>query len=309
MKLLRATFLSIRGLPDITCDFGDPSGAFPNEVVAITGPAGSGKTRMLEAILAAKEVLAPYGPMFTGESWIRDGESAAKIELTFILDADEQRLAGITEPQVRAEALFNPRACRKEADDGFLSVLERYEHDPKYGKVEYFPANRCLPPPGHPHGTYAIEQRLWRVTRDARKYNYIPRFLMDIANDAGKQQRFAAMVESLCPALKYVSPSHNDFLKCFSSQGRHPALLTELSTSESDAVIIAATASLLHFEKSIIFIDRPENGVEERAIVAWAKALRGLANDMQIIMATSSPALIASLDARSVLALGNTPTS
>ncbi len=305
MKLLRATFLSIRGLPDITCEFGDAISGAAFDVVVITGPPSSGKTRMMEAILAAKEVLAPYGPLLTGEAWIREGESAAKIELTFALDADELRASGLEQPIVKAEALFNPRACRREADEGFLSVLERYEHDPRYGKIEYFPANRTLPPPGHPHGLYAIEQRLWRITRDVRKYNFVPRLLMELSTNPTNAARFSAALESLCPTLRYVGSTGGEFLRCFSSHKRSARMPHELSTTESDAVVIAATATLLHFEKSIVFIDRPESSASEANIVAWAQAVRALATDVQIILATSSPALVASADPRSVLNLAS----
>lgn len=303
MKLLRATFLSIRGLPDITCELADPAGA-PQAVSVITGPPSCGKTRMLEALLAAKEVIAPYGPMITGDPWIREGESAAKIELTFLLDPDEQRIAGTSEPQARAEALFNQRICRKEADDGLIAVLERYEHDARFGKIEYFPANRTLPPPGHPHGTIAIEQRLWRMTRDVRKYNFVPRLLLDLASDSAASARFSAALGGLCPTLAYVGPSGGEHLRCFSSHKRAPSQLHELSTSEGDAVILAATATLLRFEKSIVLIDRPENAVSERAMADWIGGVRALASDVQIILATGSEALVASVEPRAVLRLG-----
>ncbi|MBK8941587.1 MAG: hypothetical protein IPM79_29285 [Polyangiaceae bacterium] len=59
MKLSRATFLGIRGLPDVTFDLTSPDTGRPHPVVVLTGPPESGKTRALEAILAAKDVLAP----------------------------------------------------------------------------------------------------------------------------------------------------------------------------------------------------------------------------------------------------------
>ena len=89
MKLLRATFLSIRGLPDMTCDFSRGQNDVARDVVVVTGPASSGKTRLLEALIAAKEVIAPYGAPLASEPWIRPGDDAAKIELTFQLDDDE----------------------------------------------------------------------------------------------------------------------------------------------------------------------------------------------------------------------------
>jgi hypothetical protein len=204
VKLQSATLISIRGLPDMTCHFGDPATGTPHRVCAITGPGGSGKTRLVEAIIAAKEVLAPYGPIMTGESWIREGESAAKIELTFVLDEEECRRAGLSDPVARAEALFRPRACGREADEGLLAVLEHYAHDDT-GKLEYLPGNRALPPPGPAHGLSPIEQRLWRASRDPRKYAFVSRLLVEVAASPSKGQKFAQAVSALCPWLRYTA--------------------------------------------------------------------------------------------------------
>ncbi|NUP10216.1 MAG: ATP-binding protein [Polyangiaceae bacterium] len=303
MKLKSATFLSIRGLPDIQCPFGDPMGP-PADVMAITGAPASGKTRIIEAILAAKEVLAPYGPMVTGEPWLRAGESSAKIELTFVLDEEEQRMTGVKDRTVRAEALFGPRACRHEADEGFLSLLERYEHGPRYGKFEYFPDNRSLPPPGPPHGLQAVEQRMWRIGRDVRKYGFVPRLLNDLGQDAARAERFTNALHMLSPTVQYVGPTGGDPLRCFSSRGGGPSTCHELSSSEAHAVLIASTAALLHLERSIVFLDKPEISVDERNIVSFVSGVRNLAKDLQVIVATTSPTLVASLGPRAVVDLG-----
>jgi hypothetical protein len=306
VKLLRAQLFSIRGLPDMICNFGDPSTGAAHPVVAITGPGGSGKTRLIEAILAAKEVLAPYGPIAVGEPWIRDGERAAKIELTFRLDDEECRASGLAQPVVKAEALFRPRACAREADEGFLSVLERYEHGPT-GKLEYFPASRMLPPPGPAHGTSAIEQRLWRLPRDARKYGFVARFLAELPQSPERANRFAATLSSLCPWLTYSGVTGGDPLRCVSSRDRAPSRAHELSTAEADALLIAATATLIGLDRSIVFLDRPEISSDERNIATWAAALRGVGKDTQIVFATSSPALLQSMDARAVIEMGHAP--
>jgi hypothetical protein len=296
MKLLRATFLGVRGLPDLTCDFSQGQSGVARDLIVITGPPSSGKTRLLEALLTAKEVIAPYGPPVAAEPWIRPGAHAAKIELTFLLDQDETRRAGGSSELAHAEAIFGPTSCRYEVDDGVMSVLERYEHDPRFGKVDYFAANRQIPPPGPAHGTTSFEQRIYRTTRDPRKYAFIPRLLLDLGADAAAGARFAQAIERLGEGLLYVGPSAGDALRCFSSGGKPPASLYELSTTESEAVLFAASATLLHYKKSILFIDRPELSADERRIVAWIKAVRELGSDAQVIVASSSPALLSGVE-------------
>jgi hypothetical protein len=304
MKILRATFLSIRGVPDMTINLGDTSTGSAHDVVAVTGPAGCGKTRLLEALVAAKEVVGACGSPVQADKWIREGSSAAKIELTLGFDETERGAAGLGAHVMTAEALFGARGCRREADDGVIALLERYEHEERSGKLEYFPDTRCLPPPGPPHGTAAIEQRAWRASRDERKYGFIPRFLTELPHDAKAAARFAAALTSLDPGLSYVGQTGGDPLRCFASRGRAPSKLRELSTTESHAVLIAATAALVRFERSIVMIDRPESSSDERSIVALVNAIRGLAQDMQLLVATSSPALVASLDPRAVIDFG-----
>lgn len=303
MKLTQATFLSVRGLPDLTWDLARGTSGGAHDLVAVTGRPSSGKTRLLEAILAAKEVIAPYGPPVAWELWVRPGDSAAKIELTFRLDDDEQRRAGGIGETVRAEALFGPKSIRSEADDAFVAVLERYDHNPRYGKLDYFAANRGLPVPGAMHGLSAFEQRLYRLTREPRKYSFVPRLLFEIGMDPARAERLRAALAGLCPDLRYVGPSAGDPLRCMSSRGGPAALPTELSTSEAEALLFAATATLVSYERSIVLIDRPEQSASERSIVGFMGAMRALASDVQLIVATSSPALLASMEQGAILNL------
>ena len=74
MKIQRATFIGVRGVPDLTLDLTDGRTGAPRALVVVSGPSGSGKTRMIEALIAAKEAIRPYGAMTTGAPWIRAGQ-------------------------------------------------------------------------------------------------------------------------------------------------------------------------------------------------------------------------------------------
>jgi hypothetical protein len=304
VKLCRAELISIRGVPDVTWNLARTAQATPVDVGVVTGGPSSGKTRLLEAILAAKEVIAPYGLPIDGRPWLRPGEKAAKIELTFMLDESEQLRAGGISAMAHTEALFSPTGCRAEIDEAFASVLDRYEQAPGIGKVDYFAANRGIAPQGPMHGLSDVEQRLYRLGRDQRKYSFIPRLLRELDLQPERRAWFSAALESLCPGLVYDVSGSRDGQRGFSSRGAEKQLLTELSSTESEAVLFAATATLVHHDRSILLIDRPEQSAGERSIAAWVEGARHLGKDTQLLLASSSPALLASVDPAAILDLG-----
>jgi hypothetical protein len=306
MRLLQATFLSVRGLADAAWSFGDPWTGEPRDVVVITGPPASGKTRFLEAILAAKEAIAPYGLRPKGGPWIADGAPAAKIELTFLLDEEEQRRVRSAERVVRAEAILTESGSRCHVDPEVATLLMVYAHDPEHGKIEYLPANRAVVVGGHMHGVSTAEQRLLRVTRDERKFSFIPRLLAAFTWDgrfAEARARFAGMLAELSPTARYLAPNQDHPLVCFSSRGSPPLHLAQLSATEAQAVLVAAAAALVRYERSIVLIDRPEVSAGERALVAWVEAVREVTGAAQLIVATDSPALVAAAPSRATVSV------
>jgi hypothetical protein len=302
VKLQRATLLGISGLDDVTCDFNDPITGTPRRVSVVTGPPASGKTRLLEALFAAKEVMAPYGAPVSGGSWIRS--EAAKVELVFELDPEEQREAGGVGPSVEAEALFDPEACQFDADDALVVLLERYEHGGRRGKFDYFPANRSIPPMSVAMGSSAIELQPWRASSSARKFGFVPRYLANLANDAQAAARFAQKLAALTSSIRY-EPGAGDPLEHFVTHRNARVGTAELSTSEANAVIFAASATLIGYDRSIVFVDRPELGVPESRIVAWVEQLSATLGDAQLIVASDSPALIAAASAAVTLGVAN----
>jgi hypothetical protein len=293
-------------VPDLTLDLTDPQTGGARELFVVTGPAGSGKTRLLEAIVAAKEVIAPYGLFAPVEGWLAEDAAEAVVELDFALDADEQSFCESEGADVKARVVFAPEGADAEVSEGVRELLGRYEHDARVGKMDYLPANRALPPPGDAHGLSAMEQRLSRLGRDPDKYSFVPRLLVQAATDPSDTElrpRLESALASVSRELRFVvHPS--DPLRCLSYAGSEPVAPSELGTTAAHALLVAATAALVRYDRSIVLLDRPECAVEERSLGAFVRGLLALAPGVQLIVASSSPSLKAGLDGRAIHTLG-----
>jgi hypothetical protein len=305
MKLQRVTFLGIRGLPDGTHDFTNPATGAPHDVVVITGPPSCGATRMLEAIVAGKEAIAPYGPMATNPaSWIGPQAGAAKVAFAFYLDDEERRFAGADAAVVEAEAMFLPGRTQSEADDGIRAVLDRYTHGNKAGKLEYFPTSRRIPALGPFGGLTQLEQRLLRASRDGDKYGFVPRFLQVLEREAELGRVFAERLATLSPTLRYERDgSMAPLPRCLRSRGGEPAKFTEISGAEADALIFAATAVAIDLSSSLVLIDRPELHVHPGFLARFIAGLRGLGENNQLLLASPSPDVAAAAEPGCVVRL------
>jgi hypothetical protein len=304
MKIQRVTFLGVRGVGDLALDFTNPRTGAPHDVVILAGPPASGKTRALEAIVAAKEAIGPYGPMAAGGPWIAAGSMASKVVIALYLDEEERTYAGTTSPILEGEATFLPQRTAREAGEELTAVLERYEHGEKTGKVEYFPASRRVSTFGPFHGMGALEQRLLRPGKDPRKYSFIMRFLREIEGEAEVAQRFSERLAALSPTCRFERTSSSNALpRGFRSREGSLLSLGELSDSESDAVLFAATAVALDLHRSLVLIDRPELYADARWLRNFMVGLRSLGEDNQLILASSSPELAAAAEDALVVSL------
>lgn len=279
MKIQRAEFLGVAGVPDLTIDLPTSSSGEPHDRVVVTGPSGAGKTRLLEALIAAKEAIRPYGALAPGAPWIRSGQ-AAKIRLAFRLDDDERDFAAASSHVLRAEVIFHPTRIEAEADDGLRAVLGRYSHNGAHGKVDYFPAERRIPTFPPFGGLAAGEQRVARLTKDTRKYGFVLPLLQTFAHDAPRRQRFEAALASLSPSCRFVPGSDEAIPRCFSSRGGEPVSVGQLSHGESDAVIFAATAALIGLDHSLVFLDRPDLHADEPEALIDALGVLGEGNQL-----------------------------
>lgn len=305
MKICRIELRGVRGLPDASFDTVDPRTGRPHRLVLVTGPSASGKTRLLEAILAAKELIAPYAAPPETSPWIRPGAGSARVGLLLELDDAERAWGGLDTNTVPAEAVFQHKGGFPPEDDGVTAVLRRYEHGDDTGKFEYFPANRSIPANGLGLGLTPFQQRSVRATGDARKYACLTRVVYELSTGGGaRASRFAEALARLSPTCRFEpTPSASALPPCFPGRDG-PRTLNELSASEIDAVIFAATASLIGLSRSIVLVDTPELHADPEAVPALLEGLLSLGEDVQVIAATRAPALLHAAQPGQVIELG-----
>ena len=303
MKIQRLTFLGVRGLSDITFDHRIRERQTPRCGLH-HGPRGVGQDPRARGAAGGEvghRTLRPDGPR--GGAWIAPGGSASKVAITFYLDEEERTYAGTSEPTMEGEATFLPQRARPEADEGLIPrCWQRYDHTSGYGKIEYFPSNRRVPvfPPFH--GTNTLEQRILRAGKDPRKYSFVLRFLRDLENSKEATLAFSTLLASLSSTLRYEPDGPADGMpRCFRSRGGAAMMPTEISDAEADAVIFRGHGGGDAAHAIDPLIDRPELFADPRELRSFLGGLRSLGKDNQLIMATSSPELIAASEGGLVL--------
>jgi hypothetical protein len=289
MKISTISTRGIAGLRDLDVDLRGGAGAAPPSLFLVTGPAASGKTRLLEAVVATFEAVSPYEGMVRALDWVPDASAAGRIELGLWLDGPDSSLVGST---TSIAVRFDSGRMVIEAASGVSKLLARYDHEDATAKREYFPETRQLWCDSPADGLGALEQSLLRGSKGPRKYSFVPRFLASLPDDPVRCERFAAAIPRLAPGLEYL-PSRREH--CFSSRGGAPVPPAGLSSSEADAVLICATALMIGLSHSLVLLDRPELYVPPERIVAWTEALATLGTDNQWLIATSSPELLHSV--------------
>jgi hypothetical protein len=289
MKIQRVTFLGVRGVPDLALDFLDAAADAPHDLVVLSGPPASGKSRALEVLATAIEAVAPHGPGIAGAPWIGAG-AAAKVIFAAYLDEEERAYAGGDAVAYEAEVTFLPDRVDAAADEGLIAVLERYDHQHRTGKIEYLASSRRLTLEQPWAGLSALEQAALRSGKDARKYSFVPRFLRALEPGSAHARAFADTLSTLSPTCRYQqAPAAPGLPRCFTS--RHGAAVTaaELSHGEADAVLLAATAVAVQLTRSIVLVDRPDLHVAPASVPSFVAGLRALGEDNQLILASAAP--------------------
>lgn len=287
MKLFGVQAIDVQGVANGTYNFAKGEEE-AHEHVLITGGPSSGRTRLLELIVAARQFLTAGERVIEQASFIRPGNKTCKTVLWWQLTAGEQATIGAASPVVSTEVIFRDE-IEDDVDQRMSFLLERYGHDDDTPKFEYFSERRRLDVGGGEASLDEYDQRGLRTEPGPRKFSWIPSFLLELPDDPKRAARFADSIQRFSPSLAYDLQHH-----VLSSNGRKLRSLHELSASEADALMFSATAALVGLSQSIVLVDRPElHGIDPAHAMA---GLTGLGKDNQLILASPSPAFAAAFD-------------
>ena len=185
---------------------------------------------------------------------------------------------------------------------GVSRLLSRYDHDPAHGKREYFPEGRQRAWGARSDGLGALEQSLLRCSKDPHKYSVVGRFLATLGDDSRRLRVFADGLASLSPTARYTDVTAG--ASGFTNRDGDGVSFGDLSSSEADAVLIAATIAMTGLSHSIAIVDRPELSVSPSRLVSWVESLASLGVDNQWIVASNDARLAASVDPSQIVSLG-----
>lgn len=326
MKLVRLALENYRGVPDGEHVFTHPVTGAALDTVHVAGPASSGKTSFLEAIVALKESVGAYGPPPDQARLLRKGASAGRIRGTFRLTAEEAMIAEVEERDVEATLELGGDAPPSLSEPGLRALFERYSHDPATGKLEYFPANRRLATRGGDPVPSLLREASMRPSAHPDKYGFLESALIDLALSDGMKTLEEATAKGILlrsDARDSLTPYRRDFaalcpnLRLLGVEARAlgPALvfvrrdgvrlaLDELSDSEKQAFLFAVTFRRIGLSRSIVLLDQPELYLHADAQLRFTRALAGLGADNQIFFATGSSEVTRTAASHEIIKLG-----
>jgi hypothetical protein len=330
MKLARLSVAGFRGLPDRAFDLTDRGSGAPHDVVLITGDSGAGKTSFLDAILAVKEDVGAYGPRRAPASYVRPGAQAARVEARWWLSPEERARTGLREAETTTISIFGDSApALSTHPEALRAVLAEYTRDPERGKVEYFHAERALPPSSGARATSGdispVMEARTRLAASLDKYRPLRGYVIEaILNDG---LALAEVVRERGVALRRTEPDAQTWIRevlrpllrdnAFDGIDR-PEIgyrvrfrcrdgavvdLDELSASERQAVLFGATFLRSGVHRSLVLVDTPELHMHPNRHADFFGALCTLGRDNQIVAATTSPGVLSAVRAEQVIDL------
>lgn len=332
MKITKLECRNFAGVPDGVYSFVAPGRTAPHGLTLVAGVRGSGKTRLLEAIVALKELIGAYLAPPPPASLLEPGQKQGALGGTFLF-TDEERAAGeldsneltVSFPLGDAGAIEPvklPRPVR--------SLFGRFAFGDPCGKVELFPASRALSPFGEP--TTAAHEKLVRFGAGATKYGgLVPSIIALSAADGARALQetaargmllgldapdslgvYRAAIAKLAPEvrLRGAQPARGST----PGDGKKPVLAFErsngsfvdvhdLSDAQKQAVLLAGTIVRLGLSRSIVLLDSPELHVHVADQSRFLEALVSIGDDNQWIVSTGSGEIMKTARREQMIAL------
>jgi AAA domain, putative AbiEii toxin, Type IV TA system len=333
VRILAATVAGVGGLADGTTSL--PEGP----LAAFAGPNGTGKTKMLAAILAPWSRTLPSAV----------GETIEEVRVDIRLSDDERAAVqnlneamGWTNAvpnQFTAIASQNPVAGLNFAAEPSIPVLthmfgaeEFLQRTPSLNVI-YLPAERRLVAESQPgiHLNELNELIAWQKTREPRQAvrNYgqlddqeFERFAkaLCVADSLGDEPETSASADTRVPwseflatvnaliapkALLPLTRKHPDELRILTPSGATHGV-RDLSSGERQALIIVSRVLRAGGAGRVVLIDEPDAYLHPNLSRRLMQALeRGIGDVGQLIVATHSPSVLDSLSPRAILRLGH----
>lgn len=247
-----------------------PGGSF----TTVTGGPGSGKTALLELLVAAKEGWAPSGVRVPWRPDSADGKGA-KLATTWTLG----------ERTVEVEAIFDSEfGFQPEIEDGFRDCLTGYSLSPSLYKWEYFHDGRAIAPAGR------VELRsARRLEIEERKYGVVEPLLAQAFEAGRAADRLALANKALGEFGLAIEPADGGAIQIATPRGARG--VHQLSGAERHVLLVIGSIVALGLDSSLLLVDTLEHGLSD----AWAEKLGGvlptLAPRAQIIATTRKPSL------------------
>ncbi|HZF49532.1 MAG TPA: AAA family ATPase [Polyangiaceae bacterium] len=327
MKLLNLEVENFRGLPNGHYSFTHPATGAPLPVVLVGGGPSSGKTSLLEAIIALKESLGSYDVAPEPSRFLRSGARSGRVQGRWLLTPDEMSRAGLEQPTLTATLALGDGDSAP-AEPNFEEVFSAYSRDPAAEKLEYFPCNRQLvarlgQAPSDDGGRLRLSSR-------PDKYAGLEQVLIQLATEDGlgamaqvdkdgilmrgdhrdSLAPYKAAVAALCPHIRLGGVDVRDGgapMVWFLRDNGARVDLYSLSHNEQQAVLFAVVYKRFGLNRSILLIDEPELHIHPQEQRRFLDALAGLGGDAQIIATTSSSHLLESAPHHAVILLDARP--
>lgn len=296
MRITSIEVAGVRGMPDRQLDLSKREEAEPPRIVALAGTPGCGKTRLLEAIAAAKECAAPYGQLPSSAGWAPEGGNA-KVKTTWWLDEDERSFAGLVGTSATVETVFtDDKLPQTSGDPGLRAVLGRYEHRSTVGKVDYLDADRRIPPFASRAANLVLDQKQRRMTRDEGKYATLPQYVADLfRNEPERVNEVRELFSALSRGRRLLGLDERGRLQ-FDSRAGQPVGLRQLPRSDEMAFLLAASVAMVGLRRSVVLFDAPELHFPPGDAARLLAELVAFTPTTQWIVASHDPAITTMAD-------------